>query len=572
MIKYFIYCRKSSEQEDRQILSLDSQEHELTRYAKEAGLQIVRIFRESASAHTAGRAKFNEMLKGIEAAEANGIIVWDESRIARNSLDGGRVIYMIDLCEIIEIHKPGKIYKNTPDDKSWLGMLFTMSKKDSDDKGVNVKRGLKAKAEKGWLPSGAKPGYMNDKYAEKGNKTIRNDPERFPLIRKCWEHMLTGAYTPAQILGLLNDEWGYTTPVRKSIGGKPMCRSQIYTMFADPFYYGYFEYPVGSGTWHKGAHESMITKAEFDKVQVLIHRPGSPKPKHKDFAHTGLMRCGECRAFITAEEKWHVICPECRYKFTANSRSDCPKCRKAIEDMDHPVTRHYIYYHCTKRKNPNCTQGSIQEYKLEEQIDAYLSKIGITEEFKHWAIKHLNELNDQETESRNASLSLLQQQHKDCIKKLDNLLALKISINNADGSLLTDEEFKQQKQILQAEKARLEELLGDTNGRIDRWMETAEKAFNFAVHARHWFAHGAWQEKREIMVAIGSNLLFQNKILRLDLQKPYCYLEEAIKAEPTVSQMFEPEKQKLTTPQLAALWSQTNPLLPRLDSDQQPSS
>lgn len=563
MNKYFIYCRKSSEQEDRQVLSLDSQERELSNYARENDLKVVHIYRESGSAHTAGRVQFNEMLRRLEDDEANGVVVWDESRIARNSLDGGRVIYMIDLGQITEIHKPGKIYRNTPDDKSWLGMLFTMSKKDSDDKGVNVKRGLKTKAEKGWLPSGAKPGYMNDKYAEKGNKTIRKDPDRFPLIRQCWDYMLTGAYTPAKILRLLNDEWRYTTPVRKSIGGKPMSRSQIYTMFADPFYYGCFEFPVGSGVLYKGAHEPMVTKAEFDRVQVLIHRPGSPRPKNKEFAHTGLMRCGECSAFITAEEKWQVICPDCDYKFTAVNRTACPKCRKAVEDMDNPTVRHYIYYHCTKRKNPNCTQGSIQEGKLEEQIDAFLAKIGITEEFKRWAIKYLNELNDQETESRTASLHSLQENYNRLQEQLDNLLKLKISSGNTDGSLLSDEEFRSQKERLTMEKDRIKELLDDTDHRSDKWMETAEKAFNFAVHARYWFAHGSPAEKREIMVAIGSNLVFQNKMLRLDLQKPYCYLEEAIKAEPTISQMFEPGKEKVSTAEMEAAWAQNLSMLPR---------
>ena len=68
-------------------------------------------------------------------------------RIARNSLDGGKVIYMMDLGQLEQIVKPGRTYKNTPDDKSWLSMCFMMSKKESDDKGVNVKRGLREKAE-----------------------------------------------------------------------------------------------------------------------------------------------------------------------------------------------------------------------------------------------------------------------------------------------------------------------------------------------------------------------------------------------------------------------------------------
>jgi len=126
MEKVFVYCRKSSEQEDRQVLSLDSQEIELKKVVESNNLLVVQVFKESASAHVIGRKVFNEMLTRIENGEAQGLVVWDESRIARNSLDGGKVIYMMDLGQIKAIYKPGKIYKNTPDDKSWMSMVFMM--------------------------------------------------------------------------------------------------------------------------------------------------------------------------------------------------------------------------------------------------------------------------------------------------------------------------------------------------------------------------------------------------------------------------------------------------------------
>lgn len=105
-MKYFIYCRKSSEAEDRQVLSLPAQQKELLELSQEQNLQVIGVYSESGSAHKIGRPKFNEMLKRIEKGEANGIIVWDESRLARNSLDGGKIIYMMDLGQIVEIVKP----------------------------------------------------------------------------------------------------------------------------------------------------------------------------------------------------------------------------------------------------------------------------------------------------------------------------------------------------------------------------------------------------------------------------------------------------------------------------------
>ncbi len=92
MIKYFIYCRKSSEDEERQVLSIEAQLAELREFAKQNGLLIVREYAESKTAKEPGREIFNQMLSEIEKENAEGILAWNPDRLARNSVDGGRVI------------------------------------------------------------------------------------------------------------------------------------------------------------------------------------------------------------------------------------------------------------------------------------------------------------------------------------------------------------------------------------------------------------------------------------------------------------------------------------------------
>ncbi len=568
-LTYFVYCRKSSESEDKQVLSLPAQKSELLRFASDNKLTIVDVYEESASAHVIERKKFNEMLGRMQKGEAHGLIVWDESRIARNSFDGGKVIYMIDLGQIVEIRKPGKTYSNTPDDKSWLAMCFMMSKKESDDKGVNVRRGLREKAQQGMYVGAAKPGYRFDPLAPQGEKDLIPVSGTHEIIGKCWKTMLTGKYRVADLLDLINNEWGYRSIRHGKLGGKPMCLSELYVMLHDRFYMGEFEYPTGSGKWHKWRGEPMVTEEEFMRVQILIGNKFMPKAHHRTFAYTGLIKC-VCGSQITAEEKWQVICTECKQKFSSLNHSTCPKCNKKIAEMLEPTILHYIYYHCTKKKDKNCKQGSIRLEELEPQIDQALGSIEINDEFKEWAVKYLNELNDQESEDRNTTISSLQRAYDDCVKRLDNLVKLKISSGNTDGSLLSDEEFRNQKEAILVDKRQLEASMGHAGQRIEQWVEAAETAFDFAIHARYRFATGTLADKREILSTIGSNLVLEDKKLWLDLTKPFCFLKDIISKEVTTSGKFEPEKRIDMKAQLESSWAQNPYMQGWIESDYRP--
>jgi hypothetical protein len=366
-----------------------------------------------------------------------------------------------------------------------------------------------------------------------------------------------------EILNMLNNEWGYRTPKHKRIGGKPMSRSQMYKTFTDPFYYGSFEYPVGSNIWHDGKHQTMISVEEFEKVQRLLGRKGRPRPKTHSFAYTGLLECGECHGAITAEEKFQVICSNCKQKFASQNKNACPRCSTPIEEMKRPVLLHYTYYHCTKRKDPKCTQRSIRLENLEKEFDRTLGRLQISEHFKSWAIKYINELTDKETQEKMATLSSLQEAKNNIETQLNNLLKLKISPQNTDGKLLTDDAYRIEKNKLTAEKNKVIEQIGNNDYESEKWRELAETTFDFACNARHWFANGDTQTKREILASLGSNLTLKDKILGVSLDKPLQFIESVLTEEPTISRMFEPEEKVDNKIQLESLWIENPTLLPR---------
>ena len=94
-MNYVIYCRKSTDTEDKQVLSIDAQERELLELAKKENLTVVTIFKESRSAKDLGRPVFAEMIEFLRKGKAQGIITWKIDRLARNLVDGGTVIDLL---------------------------------------------------------------------------------------------------------------------------------------------------------------------------------------------------------------------------------------------------------------------------------------------------------------------------------------------------------------------------------------------------------------------------------------------------------------------------------------------
>jgi len=138
MIKYFIYCRKSTEEEERQILSIEAQLTELREYAKQNNLFVVREFTEKQSAKERGRPVFNEMLSQIEKGKANGILAWNPDRLAINSIDGGRIIYLVDTGKIQSLKFPTFWFEPMPQGKFMLSVAFGQAKYYTDNLRENI--------------------------------------------------------------------------------------------------------------------------------------------------------------------------------------------------------------------------------------------------------------------------------------------------------------------------------------------------------------------------------------------------------------------------------------------------
>lgn len=465
------------------MLSIESQRAELNRYAEREGLTTVAILEEARSARVPGRPQFNQLLERIRRGEADGILAWHPDRLARNSLDGGTVIYLLDTGAIYNLRFPTYTFENTPQGKFMLGIVFTQSKYYSDALSENVRRGNRAKRERGWLPSCAPIGYLNGR-SPTGDKIIVSDPERFPMIRTLWKLMLSGGYSVAELRRIAARDIGLRTPERKRIGGSALSVSGLYRVFSNPFYAGQIAY---EGQWYPGRHESAVTVEEFERVQVLLGKPNRARPKEHDFAYAGMLRCGRCGGTVTAEEK-------------INRHGS-----------------HYTYYHCTHNvRGIACREGSIEERTLEEQLIAFLHRISISDDELQKALAIIVEEQKKQriagVDPREAATRALGRSQQE----LDNLTRLRYR------DLIGDDEFGRQRSELLKRQAVLKQQLDQLNS--DSWIEPSRNLFLFSNRAVFWLTHGSTSEKRLILATVGSNPTLMSKKLSIDARNPFTLL------------------------------------------------
>lgn len=345
--RYCLYARKSTESEERQVLSIDSQIKEMLELAEREGLEIVSMKRESHSAKETGcRPVFNEIIEEIREEKYNAILTWAPDRISRNAGDLGKIVDLMDSGKLLQIRTYGQTFSNNPNEKFLLMILGSQAKLENDNRGINVKRGLRTRVEMGLWPGVAPLGYLNQKNIDKKCQLIV-DELRAPVVKKIFEKMAYGKMSGRKIYNWLRFEANFYTR-----GNKPLTLAGVYRIIESHFYYGMFEYPRGSGNWYKGKHEPLITKELFDQAQAQLKRDNIQR-ENKEFAFTKLFTCGYCGSGISAEEKW-----------------------KQLKDGTHAK---YIYYSCARSKDRNCKNKYIREEYLIKEMLKILDKVNINE-------------------------------------------------------------------------------------------------------------------------------------------------------------------------------------------------
>ena len=516
-LKTASYNRKSSEAEDKQMLSIQSQIDEANRIAQYHHLKpFVELFKESKSAKTGGvRPEFSRMMSRIKKGEIDAIVCWKADRLARNMQEGGEIIDLLSSGILKAIITHDKVFYPW-DNVLILAIEFGMGKQFVKELSINVKRGQTKKASMGTPHGVASLGFLNDKTEEKGNRKWLVDEKRIWKIKKLFEMFLTGTYSAGKLYKYAIDELKLTTFKRKHSGGNLIVNSRIYEILKDPIYSGFFLYGGEKYELDKNLPR-LITEAEHTRVKEILSRKNIPKSQHHEAVYSGFIKSDEGN-FMGQDVKFQLIC-DCKNKFSYLSRTHCPKCGVEIDKMENPKYLKYTHYYNVKKKKTKQSYRYLAEDVVTDNLSDFIeNNLNFSNDLINWSRNYIHELKDKETSEK-----ILISRDKEIRKQDYELKKSKLRALLRDGKI-NDDEYDTDLEILGKEYS-------DTidGGKSTDWYTEMIEITDVLEVIMDIFKNGSYQAKRVIFSKLGSNLTWNEKILSIHNKKSVNKLVEGIK-------------------------------------------
>ncbi len=471
--RFFLYARKSTEDEERQVMSIEAQLTELAEFAKRENIEIAETFIESKSAKKPGRKVFNEMMGKVhESKEPIGLIAWHPDRLARNSVDGGQIIYCIDIGKIVSLNFPTFWFEPTPQGLFMLQVAFGQSKYYSDNLSENVKRGIRQKIRRGEWPTLAPFGYVNNPKT----RNIEPDPVKSRLVVKTFEEFAHGQHT-LESLGRRLSFWGVVGRT-----GKPFCKAKLQRMLTNKVYLGLI---VHNGETYEGGFPAIVSLSVFEAVQKVLKqraRPRKSKRKH-NFPFVGLLTCSECGGAITAQ-------------------------------FAHGHGGTYRYYRCTKKRG-KCSQGYVREDLLADQLKSRLQNIAIC---GGWAEKMNAQVDVWEKDNARSAQSFAQsfkKKIKETETKLDKLVNAFL-----DGSIEKETYLLKKDELIKI-KTDLSKRESDFGRKGNSWIEPLREWIKTAHRAEKLALSDDFYEIKSLVEKIGTNRRLLAQKAEFEFVRPF---------------------------------------------------
>lgn len=500
--KYFIYVRKSTKPEDRQIESIPDQIKTLQMFAKSHKYDVVETFIESGSAWSDdSRIVFDSMLEKAKIrGDIKGILFRYIDRASRNLIEGGYLYKLVESGVIDEIITPDAVFNRN--NFFYYGIELLKAKSYSDDISIKVRASVIRRIENGIPIHHPLPGYMFDPKAPKGRKIHIPNPNTYPLMEKLFAMFLTGDYSVNQILKI-SEEMG----IENSLGRK-ISHTRMYEILKSPYYCGRF---MNSGKEYQGIHQRMLSEEQHKKILEILVKQSKPKGEVREFAFNSILKCSDCNCAYYGES---------HFKHYKNGN-----------------VQEFRYYRPRVKKG-NCNHKYIREDVLEKKVSESLAKFQMGTDFIDWYYKWAKTIKGKEIVARDSTLSLLNNELNAVNRKIDHLMDDRFS----GDSMFDKEELDEKYRKLKIERKNIEDSITKVGTYSDEINELTLKTFVFAERAKLLFAKGTPEKKRRVLLGVCTNLFLKGENIWIQPQIPVLMIESAVRKLNRLKALHEPEQ------------------------------
>jgi len=524
------YMRKSSTGDDRQALSLTSQDEECVKARKKYGLPVPKfVYKESRSAKVAGlRPEFLTMLNKIEKGEINTILCWHLNRLARNMREGGVLIDLLSEGRLVII-TPSDIFDENSD-MSIVSFHFGAAKAYSKNLSKDVKRGQRTKAStQGYGTGNAPIGFLNSKEGDKGSRWWNVDEERFWKVKELFDLFLTQRYSVGKLHKHAADVLHLTTPPKKKLGGQNITLANTYRMLKNPIYAGFF---FVQGTRYELNKDlpRAITEEQHKLLLEMISNNKRPKVQKHDAVFSGFI-LSDKNDFIGQDVKFQLVC-DCKHKFAYRDKTHCPNCEKRITLIENPKYTTQFYYYNNRKKKAKLKYKSISEAVItKELINEVVNKIELPAPLLEWSKQYILELKDKEvTDGLKVNSDRAARQAEYERKKMRTREMFR-------DEKITEEEYDYDMAKLDTDYKDLTQV----QKRVD-WADKMNELIDLSLCIRETLTEGTFESKRSILSKLGSNFIWDDEKLTIINRKSVNALISGSKGINSDTDMFGKEK------------------------------
>ena len=399
-------------------------------------------------------------------------VAWHPDRLARNSVDGGQIIYLIDGQKVSALRFPTFWFEPTPQGLFMLQVAFGQSKYYSDNLSENVKRGIRQKLRRGEWIGKAPLGYVNNRQT----RNIEPDPVKSKIVQKAFKDFANGNESVETLryrlsfYGIVNGK------------GRALAKSSVYWILKNPLYAGLIKY---KGEMYKGNFEPLLTTELFEAVQDRLSENSRPrKSKHAhNFPFTELLKCGECGSMITAQYA---------------------KGNGGV----------YAYYRCTKKKG-HCGQSYLRDDLILEELRSLIKNVALPQAWKPMISERLEQWEGEERRELQSFAQNLETKITNTQEKLDKLVSAFLN------GIVDRSTYLNKKEELIKQKIELEQQRKNFGQKAKLWVEPMRDWLEMAHNAGKLAFSNDFEEIKIFLDKVGSNLYLKDKKVAVDFVRPW---------------------------------------------------